>query len=98
MAERFARELAGQGVTVVSDSADGIDAAAHRGALSVGCKTVAIRGCGLDVDYPRENRETFERIAETGALVTEYPLGAQPEAWRFPQWKVRVCRLSTYSA
>jgi len=98
VAERFARELAGQGVTVVSGSADGIDAAAHRGALSAGGKTVAIRGCGLDVDYPRENRETFERIAETGALVTEYPLGAQPEAWRFPQWKVRVCRLSTYSA
>jgi DNA processing protein len=84
VSERFARELAGQGVTVVSGGAVGIDAAAHRGVLSAGGKTVAILGCGLDVDYPRENREIFDRIAETGALVSEYPLGAQPEAWRFP--------------
>ena len=45
---------------------------------------VAFLGCGLDVDYPKENRELFERIVETGALVSEYTLGAQPESWRFP--------------
>ena len=84
VSERFGRELASQGVTVVSGGAVGIDAAAHRGAVASGGRTVAVLGCGLDVDYPRENRELFERIAETGALISEYTLGAQPEAWRFP--------------
>jgi DNA processing protein len=83
-AEQFARELAGQGLTVVSGGAVGIDAAAHRGALAGGGPTLAILGCGLDVDYPRENRALFEQIVQNGALLTEYPLGAPPEAWRFP--------------
>lgn len=85
VSERFGRELAAQGVTVVSGGAVGIDAAAHRGAVAAGGRTVAILGCGLDVDYPRENRELFDKIVEGGgALVSEYSLGAQPEAWRFP--------------
>ena len=85
VSERFGRELSAQGVTVVSGGAVGIDAAAHRGAVNAGGRTVAFLGCGLDVDYPRENRDIFEKIVETGgALVSEYPLGAQPESWRFP--------------
>ncbi len=85
VSERIGRELAAQGVTVVSGGAVGIDSAAHRGAVSAGGRTVAVLGCGLDVDYPRENRELFEKIVECGgALVSEYSLGAQPEAWRFP--------------
>lgn len=83
-AERLARELSEQGVATVSGGAVGIDAAAHRGAVEGGGRTIAILGCGLDVDYPRENRALFELIREHGALMTEYPLGAQPEAWRFP--------------
>ena len=83
-AERLARELAGHGLTVISGGAVGIDVAAHRGALAIGGRTLAVLGCGLDIDYPRENRALFEQIAANGALITEYPLGAQPEAWRFP--------------
>lgn len=84
VAERMARELAGHGLTVVSGGAMGIDAAAHRGALSGGGRTLAFLGCGVDVDYPRENRALFEQIAAQGALISESPLGAQPESWRFP--------------
>lgn len=82
--ERLARELAEQGVTVVSGGAVGIDASAHRGAISGGGRTLAFLGCGLDVDYPRENRQLFEQILAHGALISENPLGAQPESWRFP--------------
>ncbi|HZO86823.1 MAG TPA: DNA-processing protein DprA [Chthonomonadaceae bacterium] len=81
---RLARELAEQGVVVVSGGAVGIDTAAHQGALAGGGRTLAVLGCGLDVNYPRENQALFEQITAQGALITEYPLGAQPEAWRFP--------------
>jgi DNA processing protein len=83
-AERLSRELAEQNITVVSGGAVGIDASAHRGALSGGGRTLAFLGCGLDVDYPRDNRNLFAQIVEQGAMITENPLGAQPEAWRFP--------------
>ncbi len=83
-AERMSRELAEQNIATVSGGAVGIDASAHRGALSGGGRTLAFLGCGLDVDYPRENRHLFEQIIQQGAMISENPLGAQPEAWRFP--------------
>ena len=78
------RALAARGVCVVSGLAAGVDAAAHEGALSVGGHTVGVLGCGIDVVYPRENRELFRRVREGGALVSEYALGEAPLAWRFP--------------
>jgi DNA processing protein len=84
-AREFARHLAGQGFTIVSGMAQGIDAAAHRGALEGGGKTVAILGTGIDRVYPAVNRKLAHDIAKEGALVTEYPLGASPERWHFPE-------------
>jgi DNA processing protein len=83
VAEGLARELANRGVTVVSGLARGIDSSAHKGALSTG-HTIAVLGCGLDVVYPRENGRLFAEVAEKGAVISEYPLGTQPQTWNFP--------------
>ena len=83
-AEVLGRALAARGTCVVSGLAAGVDAAAHEGALAAGGRTVGVLGCGIDVVYPRENRELFGRVREGGALVSEYALGEAPLAWRFP--------------
>lgn len=80
----LAGDLAGRGVTVVSGLAAGIDGEAHAGCLAAHGTTVAVLGCGLDVVYPRSNWKLYEKIAEHGVLITEYPLGTKPEGFRFP--------------
>lgn len=85
VAYRIASELAAAGFTVVSGLAEGIDTAAHKGALDSGGRTFAFLGCGLDVIYPRSNKELARRITESGALLTEFPLGTKPQGWHFPQ-------------
>ncbi len=84
-ATEFSRHLAQQGFVVVSGLAQGIDAAAHRGALDVSGTTVAFLGHGIDRVYPAANRDLAHAIADGGALVSEYPLGAPPERWHFPE-------------
>ncbi|MFZ5863565.1 MAG: DNA-processing protein DprA [Nitrospirota bacterium] len=83
-AARLARELAGAGFTVVSGMARGIDAAAHQGAMTGGGRTVAVLGCGVDVAYPPEMRALKEQVKAHGAVLSELPLGAPPDAHHFP--------------
>lgn len=83
MAAKLAGDLAAEGVVVVSGLARGIDAAAHQGALAGG--TVAVVAGGLDIRYPRENAELQAAISEQGLLVSDEPLGVQPQARHFPK-------------
>ncbi len=85
MAEKLARELAARGITVVSGLATGIDAAAHRGALEAGGRTIAVLGNGVDVVYPRENRELTDRIIERGCILSQFPMGYPPNKGHFPR-------------
>jgi DNA processing protein len=82
--ERIAEELAVAAVTVVSGLARGIDAVAHHIALESGGRTVAVLGSGVDVIYPAEHRRLVERILENGAVISEQPPGAKPDAPNFP--------------
>ncbi len=84
-AERLSADLAAAGVTVVSGLARGIDTAAHRGALLGKGTTVAVLGCGLDLDYPPENSQLATEISHTGCIISEFPLGTQPLAEHFPR-------------
>lgn len=85
---RMARELSAGlthfGITVVSGLARGIDAAAHWAALKEGGRTIAVLGSGVDVIYPAEHKSLAQRIISQGAILSELPLGAQPDAENFP--------------
>jgi len=85
LAARYGYELSQAGVTVVSGLAKGIDGAAHRASLAIdGATPVAVVGNGLDRPYPRQHVELWERVAERGALISEWPPGTAPDAFRFP--------------
>lgn len=82
-AQKFAEALARAGVTIVSGGAIGVDAAAHKGALAAGGKTVAVLGNGIDKAYPMLHRGLFEQIRANGCLVSQFAAGAAPNGYRF---------------
>jgi DNA processing protein len=83
--EEIAKDLAGWGVTIVSGLARGIDAAAHRGALSGKGRTIAVLGCGIDRTYPPEHQTLRRNIESHGAVISELPIGAAPQSHHFPR-------------
>ena len=83
VAKKLGAELARLGFCVVSGLARGIDTAAHEGALSVGGKTAAVLGTGIDIIYPSENLGLYRQIAETGAILTEFPFGRKADRQSF---------------
>lgn len=97
-ARAFARDLAAAGYTVVSGLALGIDAAAHQGALDAGGRTLAVIGCGLDLDYPAENRAVRRRIDGDpdgpGAVISEFPPGTTAWPSHFPRRNRLISALS----
>jgi DNA processing protein len=85
MAERFGRDLADRGLVVCSGLARGIDASAHKGALSSQTgATIGVLGCGIDVVYPKENKKLFADVEKRGAIISEFPLGTFAAPQNFP--------------
>ena len=83
-ARHFARELAAAGVQIISGLAWGIDGMAHEGALEAGGDTFAVEGCGVDLCYPTGHQALYEKICETGGVLSEQPPGKPPLAYHFP--------------
>ncbi len=83
-AKKLGTELGRLGFCVVSGLARGIDTAAHEGALSVGGKTAAVLGCGIDIIYPPENLALYRKIEAEGAILSEFPFGRRADRQSFP--------------
>jgi DNA processing protein len=83
-AERLSEGLARAGLTVVSGFARGIDGTAHRAALKAGGRTVAALGCGLNINYPANHGDMKKRIAENGAVISQFGLTMEPSLVSFP--------------
>jgi len=93
-ARALAEELAARGIEIVSGGARGVDTLAHAAALDNDARTVAILGSGLGRPYPRENRRLFRRIAERGAVLSEFPLDVGPKPGHFPRRNRLISGLS----
>jgi len=83
-ARKLSYQLAGRGITVVSGGARGIDSASHQGALSAMGRTIAVLGTGINIVYPAENAELYERIAGNGAVITQFPFNRKGDKQSFP--------------
>lgn len=84
LARMFARELAKEGINIISGLALGIDGMSHRGALEGNGYTVGVLGCGIDVIYPKENYDVYLEMSKKGAIISEYAPGTPPNAGQFP--------------
>ncbi|EOC99315.1 DNA-processing protein DprA [Caldisalinibacter kiritimatiensis] len=83
-ADKFARELSRMGITIVSGMARGIDTISHKGALKENGRTIAVLGSGINVIYPKSNKELYNQIINNGAIISEFPIDMQPVAHNFP--------------
>ncbi|GAB1475654.1 DNA-processing protein DprA [Bacillota bacterium] len=97
-AYNIAKLAAEHGVTIVSGMASGIDACAHLGALDAEGCTIAVLGCGPDICYPKTNRNLMDRISRLGLVISEYPPGTEPLAFRFPERNRIISGLSYATA
>jgi DNA processing protein len=93
-AGRFGHDLAAAGVAIVSGLARGVDGAAHRGCLAGGGAPIGVVGNGLDAPYPREHGTLWGEVAERGVLLSEWPPGTAPDAFRFPLRNRLIAALS----
>lgn len=84
-ARQFGAALAQAGIQIISGMALGIDGISHKAALDAGGKTFAVLGCGVDICYPEENREIYDRLNGASGILSEYPPGTAPHAGLFPQ-------------
>ena len=83
-AMQFAYNLSKHNINIISGLARGIDTYAHLGAIKAQKPTIAVVGCGIDIIYPEENKNIFEKITENGAVISEYAIGTKPEKTNFP--------------
>ena len=85
VAREISADLAARGVVTVSGLAVGIDSCCHDATVEAGGRTIAVQGCGIDVTYPAANRELKKKILRSGgAVITEFPPGAEPNSYHFP--------------
>lgn len=92
--KKLTTTLVKHGYTIVSGLAAGIDAIAHQSCLEAGGRTLAVLGTGLDITYPQENRQLYQKVEQQGAIFTEYPIGTQPDRGNFPARNRIVAGLS----
>jgi DNA processing protein len=94
IAEKITCELAERGITIVSGFARGVDSISHHFALESKGRTIAVFGSGLDIIYPPENKKLAEKIEKSGALISEFLLGTEPEGTNFPKRNRLISGLS----
>ncbi|MFG6097201.1 DNA-processing protein DprA [Leptothoe sp. ISB3NOV94-8A] len=92
--QRLSRRLSQRQITIVSGMATGIDTHAHQSCLNTDGQTIAVLGTGVDVIYPRSNAQIYQRILETGLIVSEYPNGTPPDRSHFPRRNRIIAGLS----